>query len=267
MADRPLGRRILASAIRPMLVLGIAGMWLANAPDLDLGSAAVAADMSQGEFEQRVRNYLLAHPEVVGEAFNRLEAKQSEQDAAAAQSALKARTAEVLHDPDSPVSGNTSGEVTLVEFFDYNCPYCRVMVPLIAQAEAADPWLRIVDKEFPILGSGSVFAAKAALAANKQGKYVAFHRALYQVRGPVDEAKVLEVAKSVGLDVERMKTDVQDAAIAGALDKNGKLGQLLNITGTPGFVIGDLITTGATTDFDALQALISKGRSARQEAK
>ena len=267
MADRPLARGILAWAIVALLLLGMAGVWFAKSPALHLGSPAVAADISQDEFEQRVRNYLLAHPEVVGEALNRLEAKRGELDAAAARAALRDHAAEVFQDPDSPVSGNSNGNVTLVEFFDYNCPYCRAMLPLMTQAEAADPWLRVVYKQFPILGPDSVFAAKAALAANRQGKYVDFHRALYQVRGHVDAAKVLELAATVGLDVQRMKADMQEQAIESELDKNGKLGELLHITGTPGFVIGDLVTIGATTDFDALQALIAKGRSRQQEAK
>jgi protein-disulfide isomerase len=269
MTKRPFAQRILTWIILPVLVLvlGVAGVRFEKSHGLHLGSAAVAADMSQDEFEQRVRNYLLAHPEVVGDALKRLEAKQGEQEAADAKAALKAHTAEVFQDPDSPVSGNPNGDVTLVEFFDYNCPYCRAMAPLMTQAEAADPQLRIVYKEFPILGAGSVFAAKAALAANKQGKYVALHLALYQVRGQVDEAKVLEAAGTIGLDVDRMKADMQDAAIEGILEKNGKLAEALQITGTPGFVVGDEVTTGATTDLNALQTLIGKGRSGHQEAK
>jgi len=104
-----------------------------------------------------------------------------------------------------------------------------------------------------------------ALVANKQGKYVAFHRALYQLRGPIDEGKVLEAAATVGLDIDRMKADLQDAAIDGALEKTGRLAQALQITGTPGFVVGDQLTTGAT-DLSTLQALIGKARGG-QEAK
>jgi protein-disulfide isomerase len=258
--------RLLVLTIWPVLALGIGSVWIAKSPTMHLVTAAAAAEMSQEEFEQRVRTYLLEHPEVLMEAVNRLEAKQGEQEQAEARAVLKDNAAEVFQDPTSPVSGNSNGEVTLVEFFDYNCPYCRVMVPLLTQAEAADPWLRIVYKEYPILGAGSVFAAKAALAANKQGKYVTFHRALYQLRGPVDEAKVLEVAANVGLDIQRMKADMQDAAIGGTLEKNVKLAQALRITGTPGFVVGDQITAGAT-DFDGLQAIIAKGRSGQTNTK
>jgi len=258
--------RILAWAALPVLVLGAATVWIGKSPGVQLTSAAVAADLTQSEFEQRVRNYLLDHPEVVGEAIRRLQAKQDEQDAADAKVAFKAHAGEVYRDPDSPVGGNPNGSVTVVEFFDYNCPYCKMMAPLIAQAESVDPQLRIVYKEFPILGPGSVFAAKAALAAAKQGKYETFHRALYQVRGHIDEAKVLEVAGTVGLDVDRLKADMQDKALERVLEKNEKLAQLLHITGTPGFVAGDQVTTGAM-DVDALQSLIDKARSANQPTK
>ncbi len=266
MADKPLAPCILTWATLPILILGVANVEVAKLSNLHLANAALAADVPQDEFEQRVRNYLLAHPEVIAEALNRLQAKQDEQDAAGAKSVLKARVADVYQDPDSPVGGNPNGNVTVVEFFDYNCPYCRAMAPLMEKAEAADPQLRIVYKEFPVLSAGSVFAAKAALAANKQGKYIAFHRALYHVRGQVDESKVLEVAGTVGLDVARMKADMQDAAIEGMLDKNNKLAQALHITGTPGFVAGDEVRTGAT-DFNGLQALISKGREVQQSVK
>jgi protein-disulfide isomerase len=163
---------------------------------------------------------LLAHPELVGEALYRLQEKQDAEAAAAGRAVLKAHAAEVFDDADSPVSGNPEGDVSVVEFFDYNCPYCKVMAPVMQQAQAADPKLRIVYKEFPVLGPSSVFAAKAALAANKQGKYTAFHHALYQARGQVDEAKVLEVAAAVGLDIDRLKADMKDSAVNGDLDKN-----------------------------------------------
>jgi protein-disulfide isomerase len=258
--------RILAWALSSALLLAIADLWFEGFLYPHFGSAAVAAEMSQAEFGQRVRAYLLDHPEVINEVLNRLQAKQVKQGAAAAKIALNAHAADVFHDSNSPVGGNPNGSVTLVEFFDYNCPYCKMMAPVITEAEAADPQLRIVYKEFPILGPGSVFAAKAALAANKRGKYEAFHRALYQVRGHVDEAKVLEVAATVGIDLARMKADMHDKTIEGDLDRNGELGQVLQITGTPGFVVGDEVTTGAM-DMTALQSLISNGRKANQATK
>jgi protein-disulfide isomerase len=258
-------RRVLGGILLSILLIGAVGAWFVTGHDLHW-RGSIVANMPQNEFEERVRTYLVDHPEVIVEAMNRLEARQGQQDAAEAQAVLKSHTDEAFRDPDSPVGGNPGGDVTLVEFFDYNCPYCRMMAPVMTEAEAADPQLRIVYKEFPILGANSVFAAKAALAANKQGKYVAFHRALYQARGQVDEGKVIEAAGTVGLDIDRMKADMQDPGIAGVLDNNGKLAQALRITGTPGFVIGDRVTTGAT-DLSALQALIREARSGQQETK
>jgi protein-disulfide isomerase len=164
---------------------------------------------------------------------------------------------EVFHDADAPVGGNPDGDVTLVEFYDYNCPYCRQMSAVIGQVEAADPQLRLLYKEWPILGS--VFPAKAALAANRQGRFITFHRALYQLRGEVDEGKTLATAKSLGLDVDRLKSDIGDPAIDAMLKRNLALARVLKLDGTPGFIIGDQILTGPT-ELDKLQTVIRKTR-------
>jgi protein-disulfide isomerase len=140
---------------------------------------------SQDEFDRRVHDYLMAHPAVIMECVNRLGARACEKAETDIQKVLQARTDEVFRDPDCPASGNLNGDVTLVEFFDYNCPYGRQVAPVVAEAQQADSQLRVVYKEFPILGPNSTVAAKAALAAHKQGKYVEFHRALYQLRGAV----------------------------------------------------------------------------------
>jgi protein-disulfide isomerase len=254
--------------IAALVLIGLVGGWLARNQGLPWAhqDASIAASMPQDEFEQRVHAYLLDHPEVISDAINRLDARRAEQEAADGRAALNSHSDEIFRDKDSPVGGNLDGDVTLVEFFDYNCPYCRQMAPLMTQAEGDDPKLRIVYKEFPILGPNSMVAAKAALAAHKQGKYVAFHRALYQARGPVAESKVLEVAGEVGLDVDRLKADMQDPAFESILDKNIKLAQALGITGTPGFVFGDRILVGAT-DLMTLQMALQAVRDGRQETK
>jgi protein-disulfide isomerase len=174
---------------------------------------------------------------------------------------LSAHSDEVFHDADSPVGGNPNGDVTLVEFYDYNCPYCRQMSAVIAQAETADPQLRLLYKEWPILGS--VFPAKAALAADRQDKFVPFHRALYQLRGQVDEAKTLATAASLGLDVDRLKSDIQDPAIDAMLKRNLALARALKIDGTPGFIIGDQIITGPT-ELNKLQTVIRDTRGGQR---
>lgn len=258
---RPARRVMIGAAVALIVLVGAAGAWFATHPAFGWKSFTNGGpgDISKSEFERRAHDYLVEHPEVIAEAIDRLRAQQSERQAAQAQTAVRARAVDVFRDPDSPVGGNANGNATLVEFFDYNCPYCRQMAPLMAQAEAADPQLRIVYKEFPILGPGSVFAAKAALAANNQGKYVAFHQALYQIRGAVDEAKVLDVAGKLGLNVGRLKTDMQAPAIETQLSKNLDLARALGINGTPGFVVADKVFTGAT-DLKSLQTVIEASR-------
>jgi protein-disulfide isomerase len=213
-----------------------------------------------------MHNYLMAHPGILMDMQGELQVQQDEATRTAEQASVDKLGLKAFFDPRVAfVTGPANAKTSVVEFFDYNCPYCRMMPPVMAEAEAADPKLRIVYKELPILGPNSVFAAKAALAADKQGKYVAFHRALFQIRGPLEEGKVLEAAAAIGLDVDRMKADMKDAAVDGALEKTGKLAQALQITGTPGFVVGDQLTTGAT-DLSTLQALIAKARSGQQDA-
>ncbi|MEH2506687.1 protein-disulfide isomerase [Bradyrhizobium sp. AZCC 1578] len=221
------------------------------------------SETPQDEFDQRVHDYLMAHPEVIMESVNRLEASAREKAETDIQMVLQARADEVFRDPDSPTSGNPNGDVTLVEFFDYNCPYCRQVAPVVTKAQQADSQLRVVYKEFPILGPNSTVAAKAALAAHKQGKYVEFHRALYQLRGAVDDSKAMEAAAAVGLDIERLKTDMEDSKIQASIQKNLALAQALRINGTPGFVIGDQILRGAT-DLNTLQTWIRTARERRQ---
>jgi protein-disulfide isomerase len=174
---------------------------------------------------------------------------------------LLSHSDELFRDADSPVGGNPDGDVTLVEFYDYNCPYCRQMSGVIAQAEAADPQLRLVYKEWPILGSK--FAAKAALAADRQGKFIVFHRALYQLRGQVDEGKTLATALSLGLDLDRLKSDLQVPAIDAMLKRNFALARKRKIDGTPGFVIGDQILMGPT-ELGKLQTIIRDTRRSKR---
>ncbi len=249
--------KLIAWLLVPVVVLIAAGAWFALDPGFR--GAPKSAEMPKDEFERRVRAYLLDHPEVIMEAVERFQERKRAAEQGEAQAVLKARSDEVFRDPDSPVGGNANGDVTLVEFFDYNCPYCRRVGPLMIQAESADAKLRIVYKEFPILGPNSVFAAKAALAAHRQGKYVAFHKALMAAEGVADKDKVMEVAAKVGLDLDRLKRDMDDPGIQKMIDRNLVLAQALRINGTPSFVAGDQIVRGAV-DLTALQGLIREAR-------
>ncbi len=253
-----LADQYVGGTLRRLLPALLAGWFLLN-PGVQGIRALAAGEMSQDQLDQRIHDYILAHPEVLMEALQSLDQRQREAEAAQAKETLKARADDIFHDKQSPVGGNAQGNVTLVEFFDYNCPYCRLMAPIMDQAVADDPQLKIVYKEFPILGPDSVFAAKAALAAERQGKYGAFHKALYGAKTRVTEAVVLKIAAEAGIDVERMKSDMQKPDIQALIDRNAELAQALRITGTPGFVAGDQIYPGAT-DFATLKKLIEQAK-------
>ena len=258
------GRKVAALRIGAILAAALivaAFGWLAYDARKNAGNevAGVADDMHVDEFQRRVRRYLTENPEVIVEAMQRYEARR----AVAARDEIKIALAEhevaLLRDPASPVGGNPQGDVTLVEFSDYNCPYCRRVAPILGEAEALDAMLRIVYKEIPILGPDSVYAAKTALAADRQGKYMAFHRALMSAKGVAAEGLILAIAAKLGLDVARLKADVEDPAIQAAIDRNLALSRALRITGTPSFVVGSEIARGAI-DLEAMQALIREAR-------
>ena len=254
--------RRLASILVAAAPIILAGGWLART--VDAQRAPISPEMSTepaelDPFEQRVREYLLQNPEVIMEALQILQERQRAAEAEGLKRTIAERSDEILNDPDAPVGGNPAGDVTLVEFFDYNCPYCRRVAPTVVELEETDPDLRLVYKEFPILGPGSQFAARAALASRKQGKYVAFHNAVMQASEQVTEESVMEIARTVGLDPEQLKTDMQDPAIQEAIARNLRLANALGITGTPSFVIGQEIVPGAA-DLGTLQDLIARAR-------
>jgi protein-disulfide isomerase len=249
-------------------LLSMAVLALMGALDIDQVNAQAARPMSSqaaelDEFEQRVREYLLKNPEVIMEALQILQQRQRAAEAENLKRTIAERGEEILHDPAAPVGGNPAGEVTLVEFFDYNCPYCRRVAPTVAELEQADPDLRLVYKEFPILGPGSQFAARAALASQRQGKYVPFHNALMQATEQVTEEAVMATARKVGLDTEQLTADMQDPAIQGAIGRNLQLANALGITGTPSFIIGDEVVPGAV-DLRTLQSLIERARRGQE---
>lgn len=256
--------RRLGFLVLPLLLLAAAGTWYLLDPGFRTSQRPIPAseNLPRDAFERRVRDFLVANPEVIVEAMQNLERKQREAEQTEAQAALAAHSNELFNSPESPVGGNPHGDVNLVEFFDYNCPYCRQVAPAMVEAEEGDPQLRIVYKEFPILGPNSVFAARAALAAHRQKLYPQFHKAMMQVSGSADEAQVIAVAEEIGLDVEQLRTDMQDPAIDAEIERNLALARALRINGTPGFVIGDEILRGAT-DLQTMQRLIDQTRKDR----
>jgi protein-disulfide isomerase len=197
------------------------------------------------------------------EALQILQQRQRAAEAENLKRTIAERGEEILNDPAAPVGGNPAGDVTLVEFFDYNCPYCRRVAPTVAELEETDSALRVVYKEFPILGPGSQFAARAALAARRQGKYVPFHNTLMQATEQVTEETVMAIARDVGLDTEQLTADMRDPAIQDAIGRNLQLANALGITGTPSFIIGEEVVPGAV-DLRTLQSLITRARREKE---
>jgi protein-disulfide isomerase len=211
------------------------------------------------EIESIIHDYLVNNPDVLLDVLQAAEEKLKADTRAKAETALGSRRKEIFEDPDSPIAGNPQGDVSLVEFFDYRCPYCKQVEPSLEKLLTDDRQLRFVFKEFPVLGPDSVVASRAALAARKQGKYDAFHRAMMALKGQIDEAAVYKVVASVGLDLDRLKRDMAAPDIDRMLKANSDLAEALDIRGTPGFVIGNEIIPGAV-DLQSLKALIADAR-------
>lgn len=211
-----------------------------------------------------VREYLLEHPEVIMEAVEVL--RQREQAAAerTRQEALATHRA-ALEDPGPlQVFGNPDGDVTVIEFFDYRCPYCRQVTDMLLETVQDDGNVRLVMKEYPILGQASVFAARAAIASAMQGKYRAFHTALMTDLKEIDRDGVLKLAEQMDLDTEQLQEDMQSATVDRELQRTFALAEALQIGGTPAFIVGDTLIPGAL-DRSRLEQLIAEARGDGEE--
>ncbi|NIA68773.1 DsbA family protein [Pelagibius litoralis] len=238
------------------LVLVVQGSGAALAQD-------AAKEFSAGEteaFQKMVREYLLQNPEIIVEALQTYEQRQQLAETERQREALIAERSNLNEDPLSPVLGNPEGDVTVVEFFDYRCPYCRRAAEVLQELVAEDPNVRLVMKEYPILSQESVEAARAALAAAKQDKYESFHFTLMETGGSMSEAEVMAVAQATGLDVERLQRDMQLPEIEEALRRNYALAETVGITGTPAMVIGTALVPGVVS-LERLKELVAEARA------
>ncbi len=230
---------------------------------LAVSAAATTATASDPAFRQAVedivRQYLVAHPEIIEESLQALDSKRAAEEKTRVRDLIAERQAELLHDVASPVSGNPVGTVTLVEFFDYRCGFCKRVAAAVTQLQQDDPEVRVVYKDFPILGETSVFAARAALASKGQGKHKLFHEALLASESDLTEDAVFRIAAEVGLDVTRLRTDMADPAIQVSIDRNHKLAKDLGIAGTPGFIAGQELAPGAM-ELQALKDLVARAK-------
>jgi protein-disulfide isomerase len=243
---------------------------------LTAGCAAVPlararADVSpaqRGEIEGIVKTYLLSHPEVLRDALNELEKRDKAAETAAAAQAVERDKARIFDSPHEAVLGNPNGKVTLVEFFDYNCPHCRNVIPDMDRLMRSNPDLRFVLKDFPILTPQSVEAAKVAIAlrAQVQGEaFWRFHKKLMGDRGLVGEKEALSAAKGIGADMTRLAKDMSGPEVSASLKEVGQIADDIHASGTPTFVIGDSVIAGEMT-YDQLEPLIESVRKCGKTA-
>ena len=235
---------------------------MSSALALCLSTTAMSAqEMSKDEMRDFVLETIRDNPEIVMEAIQTLQARQEQSQADQAQAVLSANRAALEQDPTAPVVGNPDGDVTVVEFFDYNCGYCRRTYSDVQNLLGSDSNLRLVLREWPILGEESVYAARAALASRAQGKYEEFHNALMQNNGRANEASVLRIAKELGMDTDQLVRDMDAPEVAAHIQTSMQLTQALNLNGTPAFIFGDQLVPGAI-EFEQMQALVAEIRDA-----
>lgn len=218
-----------------------------------------AQDFSEEEIKQLALQAILENPEIVMEAVAILQQREEEQAAAQARDTLSSGRDQLENDPNAPVLGNPDGDVTVVEFFDYNCPYCRRAGDEVTALLEGDDNIRVVYREWPILGEGSVFAARAALASREQGKYDEFHKALMGARGRVDDNIVMQIAAGVGLDLDKLRADMDAPEVQAHIDTSMALARSLGFSGTPSFVVGEQLAPGLV-DAEQLAAMVEAVR-------
>ncbi len=236
---------------------------------LALGAAPQAAsaqsfsDSQRTDIEKIVREYLIAHPEVLEEAMNELSKRQAAAEAEKHQATIAKNADTIFNSPRGVTIGNKDGDVTFVEFFDYNCGYCKRAMADMLDLLKTDPKLKVVLKEFPVLSQGSVEAAQVAVAVRMQDpsgkKYLDFHQKLLGGRGPADKARALAAAKDAGLDVARIEKDLSSPEVRATIEENFKLAEAMGMNGTPSYVIGKQIVVGAV-GLDGLKEKIGIAR-------
>ncbi|OIQ68188.1 disulfide bond formation protein D precursor [mine drainage metagenome] len=226
-------------------------------------SAQSFSDGQRGEIETIVRNYLIAHPEVLEEAMTELNKRQAAAEAEKHEASVAKNSDTIFNSPRGVVLGNKDGDVTFVEFFDYNCGYCKRAMADMLDLLKSDPKLKVVLKEFPVLSQGSVEAAQVAVAVRMQDpsgkKYLDFHQKLLGGRGPAAKARAIAAAKDAGLDIGRIEKDLASPEVRATIEENFKLAEAMGMNGTPSYVIGKQIVVGAV-GLDGLKEKIGVAR-------
>ena len=217
--------------------------------------------LEKKQIQSLIEQYILDHPEVILETLQRHQIKGENVEKEQSREQVKNLRPQLVLDPETPVGGNTKGDVTIVEFVDYRCGYCKRAHSVVKKIIRDDSAIRYVVKDFPILGPQSVIASRAALAVwrTTPEKHEAYHDEMMSIRGSLDEQRVIATAEKLGIDKKLLKKAMADKAIDAVLAKNFKLAEALNINGTPAFVIGDQLVPGAV-DLATLKKLVAKAR-------
>ena len=225
--------------------------------------AQTFTDTQRGEIQKLIKDYLVANPEILEEMSAELTKRQTAAEAEKHRAAVKRNAELIFNSPRGVVVGNRSGDVSFVEFFDYNCGYCKHAMSDMLDLMKADPKLRVVLKEFPVLGPGSVEAAQVAVAVRMQDptgkKYLDFHQKLLGGRGQADKARAMAAAKDAGLDMAKLEKDLASPEVNATLNENFKLAEDMGLNGTPSYVIGGDVVVGAV-GAEGLSKKISQAR-------
>jgi protein-disulfide isomerase len=249
--------------------LALAGLALAHFGDGPARADTVAPTAGGNAFtaEQKkalgdiIKDYLIKNPEIMFEVQNALDEKSQKEQDAKLKAFMATNAKAIYRSADSSVAGDPNGDVTVVEFFDFNCGYCRRGLPQVQKLIQDDKKVRFVFKELPILAKGSEEAARVALAAKRQGKYWEFHQAMLGYKGQANEATALKIAESLGLDMNKIKTDMASDAVKKELADDLALAKQLGVNGTPHFLVGEKSIPGAPDDLhDQLEALVTSYR-------
>jgi protein-disulfide isomerase len=285
-------------AIGVLIILGLLGHWAANTPapvtiaEAEPSSTANAAPPATAtaepaktpepaaapeapkppvaptfspdqkkEIEQIIKSYLVANPEIFVDIQNALEEKMEKEQAQKLKVAVAENASEIYRAKEASIAGNPDGEITVVEFFDYNCGYCKHGLRDVVKLVETDPKVRVVFKELPILSKGSEEASHVALAAQKQGKYWELHKAMLSAKGQMNEAAALQIAEKLGLDMDKLKKDMASPEVKAEIEKAAALAKKLGVNGTPHFLIGDRAVAGAPDDlYDQLERNVTELR-------
>jgi len=221
------------------------------------GNASFTA-LQKNDIRNTVREYLLDNPQVIVEAIEGLQAQQQHSQQQQNDGAIAANMEQLVNSRRDPFIGNPDASVTVVEFFDYQCPYCKRMAQDLAKIAAEDPDVKIIFKEFPVFGRESTLATRAALASAKQGKYAEFHLSIMGLRGAPSENALFRVASRLGMDLDRLRRDMQSPSIETQIQTNLELARQVGVRGTPAFIVGDQLVPGAMSPEQMRQLIAEK---------